>query len=351
MTAGDSFRQWASGPPGRVGLAAPPRPCRRGLLAAPLALAWALTAAHAAASSGPAPCVGPEVEADGHVGPRWAAAVGSLRGALRALSDIDTCGKIAIFSAGEHVVVQVTLRDGRSTARRVEGPDELVATVGSLMLLPPATTQGAAAPSAPASSGSAAPAQASSSPPSAGTPPGAGGPPPAARRLSLEVGAGLAVRLTGSPNYVGPGGAAHAQLVGESWLLGAGFRGSAVEVLLHDNPKGYDVQAAAISVFVGRRATLGPVSLDAAAGPELLFEGQDFDPGGQEGRYEATHDYRVVGLMRVQRAASRVGPFGQLDADLSPRRSLGHHRHPDRSLPELSAWSVGVSLGVTGALF
>jgi hypothetical protein len=322
---------------------------RPGLFASlrPRALAWpaALLAALAGRDASATACAGPEVRSDAHVAGRWSPAIASLRDELRALRDIDTCGRVSLFGAADAVVVEVALPDGRAATRRVERPEELVAAVGSLLVLPPA-------PLAPAASPAASPA----APPAALPPvtlpaPAADRPaaalPPARPPTRFEGGLALGVRLS-QGYFFGPGLAAFSNLSSGSWLLSAHFRSTFFEVLTTNNPSKFSARSAALSAQLGRRLRSSAVDVDFLAGPALVIEREEQRrPGPNELARDS--DVRLVGVVRlVQREASF---FGTLDAEISPMRLLGEPHQPNPNLPPLPSWSAGFAVGFMRGLF
>jgi hypothetical protein len=304
-----------------------------------LTLAAALLAAPARAGTG---CTGPEVRSDGRVPPGFARALAALGDELRAVGDVDSCGVVTVFGAGDAVLVQVTLGDGRGVTRRVVRPDELSATVASLLVAPP-KTQDDPVVRLPTTA-----APATSSPHDLPPPPPAQAPIPR-EPARIEIGGGLSGRMSGA-HYLGAGLGAFGQVALGRILLGATFRASPFEVRADDNPRGFHLSTSSLAAMAGRRTRIGPVQADWLGGPALVVEHEERHEADGSEISAGSVDVRLAAQARFAPPGSGFRLYGAVDGEVSPGRFFGESNRPDRRLPPLPTWSLGLSVGVTGGL-
>src|SRR5450432_78466 len=81
-------------------------------------------------------CSALRIEAAPELSAHWPELLNQLRAALDARDDIDHCAGIRLLSRDGSVAVEVTLPDGRSAMRMVSGPEDIVPTLESLLLVP-----------------------------------------------------------------------------------------------------------------------------------------------------------------------------------------------------------------------
>jgi hypothetical protein len=110
-------------------------------------------------------------------------------------------------------------------------------------------------------------------------------------------------------------------------------------------PADFMMESAAVGVNAGRRLELGPVSLDALLGANLVLEKQDADDGDRE-IAGTSADFRLGLAMRISgpRSAS-LRPFAACDIEASPSR-VQDKKSLDHSLPSLPWWSAGLAVGI-----
>jgi hypothetical protein len=318
-----------------------------------------------AAAAAPTACAGPELLLAGEPASSWTNAIAALQTRLREGRDLDRCAHLVLEPVSEAMVLTVVTEDHRSARRRVARPSELLQTVEGLLVVPVASPEpppAAEPPQEPVASSTAQPAapEPLPAPPAAvpedsirfaPMPPLPDAPSSVATQhpVGFEIGGGGAGRVAGSPMYFGAGAAGFAQVVIERWLLGASMRWELVNRTLRDEimPAGFGMHTYAIGVGVGRRVPVGRLSLDLAAGPEVVAETQEMNAlsgNGMDGRNES--DVRVSGLVRLsipQEGKAYIFAAADVEGSVSKLTSASPS---DGGYPPLPGWSSGLSLGV-----
>jgi hypothetical protein len=132
----------------------------------------------------------------------------------------------------------------------------------------------------------------------------------------------------------------------DRWVVGVFARWDAFDDLLISSPaSGFNMHTVAVGVFAGFRRSIGSLSLDGTAGPEVVVENQEADGAG-DGIGGDVSDVRLdfgVRLCGPNGSPTRIYAAGDLDA--SPAR-IRHSKRLDTGLPTLPFWSGGVTLGL-----
>jgi len=285
-------------------------------------------------------CTGPEVEADAAVIARFPQALAKLRAHVASLADVDTCARVDLITAGSDVVVVVTLKDGRSTIRRVASEDELVEVVEALVVLPPSSGNG--------SSSGVEPIAPPSKPPEPLPPPlPSHVAPPRPVRGAVELGVGGAGHALGKPFFLGVGLTAFAQMSLGQWLLGVNARIDAIDLPVGGTevPDDFQMRTYSIGVAAGRRTHFGAIDFDLLAGLGLERQFQSAHPMRGERLRSTWTDGRVMVVARLSESGpAKVRAFIQADVEgwLPDREEA-----PPKPLPDWPYWSLGVAFGLT----
>lgn len=311
------------------------------LLVAGLAFAWA---PFASAEEAGTVCEDARVRIQGRPDGRWLEPIVRACEALRAVRDLDDTARVRIVPAGNDLIVEVALADGRSTMRRVRDPGRLQITLEALLAVPPAP---AAAP----------PAISPADAPVANEPPivpetekpAHAEPHPAS--FGVEIGGSAGGRVAGA-GYFSFAPAGFGQLRAGDWLFGMSARWDVVQGKEDVAVSNFEMETLAAGLAVARRFRPGSGHVDAGVSPRLVLESQSFEgrplaPPSEIGeRSFSQTDLRLAAFGRAAFTNASLRLFVELDAELSPGR-LRHaiRLHPD--LPVLPAWSAGLSLGVT----
>jgi len=250
---------------------------------------------------------------------------------MHTLRDLDRCAKLTLRAQGSALVLEVRAGDGRVASRSVMTEAQLLRASEALLTLPP-QFQSAPPEVAPADNRQL---ESTERP----TP----GPAPLSH---VELGAGAAVRLGGTPLFLAGGVGGFADVVVTPWLIGVSARWDITPGLLSEPTlMDYYLMSTAVGVRVGRRFELESTSLALLFGPNLVLERQDADDGQLDIGGTAA-DVRID--LGARLASSRRAPlcaFVSTDLELSPARlAKEHHAHP--SLPALPSLSLGLGLGV-----
>jgi hypothetical protein len=306
------------------------------LLATPFAMAGSLAATRVQGAA--IECTGPEIEADAAVRARWPQALTTLRAHVASLSDVDACARVDLIAAGAEVVVVVTLKDGRSTSRRVTSEEELPEVIEALIVLPPADKPEDGSTATPS-------AAASATPPVPQNPaPGAS---PKAERGAVELGVGGAGHALGKPFFLGIGLTAFAQMNLGRWLLGVNARIDAIDLPVGGTevPDDFQMRTYGIGVAAGRRAHFGAIDFDLLAGLGLYRQWQSAHISHGNSVHATYTDGRIMLVARLSEAGpARVRAFLSADVEAwlpNPSES------PPPPLPDWPYWSLGVAFGVT----
>jgi len=283
-----------------------------------------------AAAQSSAPCIGPEITlaVPAAEKARWLALRARLGEHLQTLRDLDRCAQISLHERDGRLGLDVRTGDGRLASREVENEAQLLRASEALLTLPPQV------PSAPPS------VSAAERPPEE---PRAAAPSASAH---LELGAGAAARLGGTPLFIAGGVAGFADVALEPWRLGVSARWDITTGLLGEPTlMDYYLMSTVVGVHVGRRIELQSTSLDLLLGPNLVLEAQDADDGDQDIGGSATDVRVALGARLSGPPRSNWRAFGSADFELSPARLVApHFAHP--GLPALPSFSFGLALGI-----
>jgi hypothetical protein len=241
--------------------------------------------------------------------------------------------------AGGDLILDVTLKDGRATLRRVSELGTLKSTLEALMTVLPADSP------VPTSSPTPAPPVVSLAATQPSPSPNPTAPRAQPTSFGVEVGAGLGGRVAGAP-YVSIAPNLLAQIRVGHWLLGMQARWEFFQTKLGSKPEGFEMQTVGAGLSVGRRVESTIGSFDFGISPGLLAETQTYSTAQRIEFSDTQTDVRL-GLYAKLAFGHGGGfrPFLVFDADLSPVRIRREIRLANE-LPPLAAWSLGSSLGV-----
>jgi hypothetical protein len=306
-----------------------------------LGASFTLVAGPGAASAQPgSACAEQRLRVEGTLSPQWLEPVVKLCESLGALADVDRSAELRVVGAGDDVIVEVTLGDGRSTLRRVRVPSDLPLTVEALVtVLPPSPAsahddpQPAPAPIVPQHAVAPLPKH---SEPAQGTP---------APRVEIELGGGAQGRVSGRPGYVSLGASGYAGLRVGVWLLALTARWDGFQTVLDERPKYFEMTTAGGGCLLLRRLIERPgVALEGGLSTWMLGETQAYEEGEAE-RAGSVVDVRIGLLARVLFGSGPLRLTTSLDGELSPTR-LTRPQRIAPGLPTLPSWSLGLGAGI-----
>jgi hypothetical protein len=316
-----------------------------------------------AALAGDPGCATVELQASAGLRARWPRLAGSVRDALAARDDIDRCARVTLGLGAKDasLTVAVILPDGRSAARAMERPEDVVPALAALLLIPegapplPGTEpsdppSGEPPPGAPHPAGSGvAGASASTIRRDAPAPRPAAAPltPPDGGRGGLNV--ELAVAMSGrfGDGQVGAAIGAVSFLEVSGWLAGFEGRVDGYQRDAAGGPNG----ALELALLGGRRfrSDSGSVTLDLTAGAALALQGssKSVKEVGSTSPPMTTNTSRAEARARAGarlnlRASSALRPFVALDGDFGRARAANEI---ENDLLPLPAWTLGVAFG------
>lgn len=327
------------------------RACALSLLGLAVELAWA---PDASAEEQGTVCEDPRVRIQGRPDGRWLEPIVRACEELRTMPDADANARVRILPAGSDLIVEVSLKDGRSTLRRVQDPSRLRTTLEALLTVPaplpePLTQDSPSAEATPRH-----PVEPShtqplvnelsderTSVPSKPAPPSFG----------VEIGAAVGGRLAARQYYsLAPAG--FAQLRARDWLFGMSVRWDVVQWKSDVAVSNFEMDTLGAGLSLARRfrPSFGPIDLGLS--PRLVAETQSFQgkPGAsaaeQDEQADTQTDVRLGAFARAAFGNAPLRLFVELDGELSPGRLRRDIRiHP--SLPPLPSWSAGIGVGVT----
>jgi hypothetical protein len=244
--------------------------------------------------------------------------------ALSKLPDRDSTARVSLRPMGEDLLLVATLEDGRTATRRVRAASSLATTLEALLAVP-------SAPPAPRAVDPAEPPDLKPRTPAA-TAPG----------VELAISIGGRVSLTGPYWAASLGGLLQVHV--EHWLLGAGMRWDALQVVHTPTPPGFESAAVAVALTAGRRLDLNVGAVDLGVSPRLVSQIQTAQLAGGE-RTGSDTDVRVGVFARSTFGRTGARLLVEADMEISPVRVRREVRiQPE--FPELPAWSAGVAAGV-----
>ena len=317
-----------------------------------LSVAWACPLPSRASD---AACPPVPVETDRLVNARWPSLPGRVGAALEGRRDIDNCARITIrldtrAIAAPAIVLEVVLRDGRSTSRSVSRAEDVIPILEALLLLPAVDT----------SLPGAGPVSAAVQPARAATLGSARGPAtvefaavePAAPtmqpgRLGIEFSIAAGARI--GDGQAGVGVAARTSFDLGGWLLG--FEGAA------DHYQGIESGSSAavlkLAVLAGRRFRLGSMALDLTAGPAVAMNGFGNKVAVQAGTGASVGlpppesdglQKRLACGARLTFRGGSVRTFAGVEGELALEKSP---TAPMAVEPRLPGWTAGLIVGAT----
>ena len=326
------------------------RACAVSLLALAVELAWVPLAS---AEEQETVCEDPRVRIQGRPDGRWLEPIVRACEELRTMPDGDATARVRIVPAGADLIVEVALKDGRSTLRRVQDPSHLRTTLEALLTVPPTPPSppggSAEIPSGRIAEPSRAPqplvnelgdehSQASAT----------RAPPPS---FGVEIGGAVGGRLAGREYYsLAPAG--FAQLQARDWLLGMTVRWEVLQWKSDVAVSNFEMETLGAGLSVARRFHPSFGLLDVGLSPRLVAETQSFQgrpgasPAEQDEEADTQTDVRLGAFVRTALSNAPLRLFVELDGELSPGRVRRDIRiHP--ALPPLPSWSAGIGVGVT----
>ncbi len=253
---------------------------------------------------------------------------------LATLRDVDPTAVVRISAAGDDLVMEVRLADGRTATRSMRSTAALRPTLEALLIVPPddTTVEAVTRPVAKPVPEVIVPEVAEVTTPAKE--------PPA--EVDVELGGGAGGRIAGH-GYYSFAPSAFAELTIGRWLFGMLFRWDVIEDKSVPLVNVFEMETVAVGLLIGRRITLGFGSIDLAVSPRLLSETQTFELRKGEESRTAT-DIRIGALARLVLGRSSFRGIIELDTDLSPTR-LRRERRFDSLLPPLPSWSAGLTGG------
>jgi hypothetical protein len=303
-------------------------------------------------------CAAVTVQADTGIRARWPGLPDRVSERFEGRDDIDPCARVTL-SGDTAISVAVTLPDGRSAARSVSRPEDVLPVVEALLVVPERAEAVAAfepvpdpPQPAPARTTLAAPATTSRAPPFAPSSPVLDRGVPAARRsrptdsLRVELSVAPGARIGDGQRSVGVAAFSFLELGG--WL--AGFEGRLDQY--QRLAGGSESAALELAALGGQRLRFGELALDFTAGPALVLQGTATnvtESSNGEGRITESSSSTVLRLLVGTRlnfsTDSALRPFAALDGALGPERAPGADLPKDA--PRLPLWTVGLALGAT----
>ncbi|MDB4971791.1 MAG: hypothetical protein JWN48_132 [Myxococcaceae bacterium] len=312
-------------------------PLRGLLLSAGVTLAAGRSSAEAQPGSA---CTEQRLRVEGSLSPQWFVPVVQLCETLGTMANIDRSAQLRVVAAGDDVIVEATLGDGRSTLRRVHAPADLSLTVEALVAVPPPLETETTA-STPAS----APSEPVARPAFHLDPELALAPARPARRVSLEVGGAVVGRVAGSATYLSIGLLGYAGLRTGPWLLALMARWDGYQTVVDERPREFEMTTVGGGFSLLRELLRSEhTTLEGGVNTWLLGETQAYTPQTVE-LAGSSVDVRVGAVARLLFGPGHLRYLASVDAELSPGR-LRHELHVAEALPTLPGWSLGLGVGV-----
>lgn len=331
------------------------------------ALLLAPREATAAVAGGPRACDGPRVEADATFRDRFPDLVEQLRADLPSQHSLDACAQVELRATAAGISIQVSLPDGRATARDVGRPEDVQPTLHALLLVPEQRAETATP--APSSASPSSPPSPKPSPPPVIRRPAAPLPErdsaePSFGRLSengFELSVVSGARIGDGQYGYGAGVLSFVQI--SRWLIGFQGRADGYRALSGSDPE----TALALGLLLGRRFELRDYALDLTAGPALALRGASFGDtqavSVQAGSLQAPNSEmamaapppeRDVGPVPRLLLAARWGfsprslfrTFIGIDGELGPGRSADISQDFETA-GRMPTYTLGLSLGAT----
>lgn len=288
-------------------------------------------------------CEDSAVRVTGQPDDSWIAPIAQACAALHSMTDRDQTASVRIAPQDRDLIVEVTLKDGRTAVRVIRDPAALTATLEALVALPPERSPSSATSTVP-------------TPPVAipavavDTKPTVPGPQLAPREsitpatgVGVEIGGILSARVAGSQGYFSPATGAFAQLRARSWRFGMTARWDFYQVAADVDAPGFEMETVAVGLSLARRWSGSVADLDVGMSPRFVTETQSFVIEGHEDTGSRA-DVRLGAFARTMFGGPPWRLLLELDAELSPTR-LRRSMQIDPVLPPLPSWSAGVGAG------
>jgi hypothetical protein len=277
-------------------------------------------------------CADPRITVEDGVDARWTEPLARLCKQLATWHDVDPSARLHVVAAGQDVIIEARLGDGRTALRRIHAPDDLSLTVEALTLLPRtepnASARLAAEPAVPVAV------------------PVAPGPPvaAAAHRIGVEIGGAITGRIERAPTYLASGIEGYANVRLDTALLGLMIRWDFFETLATDPLPLFEMDSVGVGFLFARRLGIArAVDLDIGGNALLMVQTQGATPSTVE-LSDADADVRVGLLARALFGQAQWRWTLSLETDFSPAR-LRRSNRVAANFPTLPVWSLGVGLG------
>ena len=253
------------------------------------------------------------------------------------MPDSDATARVRIIPAAHDLIVEVVLKDGRSTLRRVQEPAALKSTLEALLTVPPAPLH--VEPTVPLAPS---PLPIVNELPSDRALPVAHSQAPT---FGVEAGGGVGGRIAGGQAYLSVAAGGFAQLRAGDWLFGMSARWDVFQTKSDVAVDSFEMETVGAGISVGRRFRAGFGDVDLGVSPRLVAETQSFFRTKSDEVADTQTDVRLAGFARAVFGHSALRLFAEADAELSPGR-IRRNIRIDPALPPLPAWSAGVAVGV-----
>lgn len=282
-------------------------------------------------------CEDARVRIQGRPDERWLEPIVRACEDLRTMPDSDGTARVRIVPAGHDLIVDVLLKDGRSTLRRVEQPGSLKSTLEALLTIPPSPRT--PPPPVPTPPPVATPSLVNEVPNE--RPPA---PPPATISVGVELGGSVGGRIAGGQGYLSfaPGG--FAQIRVGDWLFGMGARWDVIQLKRDVGVNNFEMETIGAGISVARRFRPSFGDIDLGISPRLLAETQSYLTSAVDERADTKTDVRFGAFTRAAFGRAPLRLFVEADGELSPGR-IRRDIRVDPALPPLPSWSAGLSVG------
>ncbi len=281
-------------------------------------------------------CSNPRIVVEGNLSAHWAEAALALCESLAQRSNLDAQVDIRILPAGQAVILEATLADGRTALRRVRTPADLGPTFNALATVLPSEAE-TVMPRPPVATAVA------PTPPRLAVNASAKSLP----QLGVELGVALDGRFEGSPSYASTGPSGYASLRTRSWGIGFLARWQLVQSLVRSAPASLEMDTVALGFFAARRFTLAPaVRIDLGLAASMLVETQSILVDDDDELTKSAVVARVGPVTRLSLGDGAWRFVVSLDADVSPSR-LRRSTRVDSAAPTLPAYGIGLAVGTS----
>lgn len=252
---------------------------------------------------------------------------------LAGMRSSDPAATIHVSQQDQVLTLSAQASDGRTTERTATTSDELRLTLEALLFLPPQVER----PIMPSNS-----ADRTKRPKL--TPP-----PNEVSGFGIESGLGAEGRVAATPVYVFAGLNGYVAARFEDLIVGLGLRLDFLEFVAHERLSPLEYSLFGVEFGLASREDLGGgSSLDW--GGQLLLTSESQTVTSSTPDPDTTGDFKVGGMIRLNLPTDMSHWYIALDTDISPSR-LRRKSRIDAELPQLPAWTLGLGVGWTWALY